>query len=81
MKLSERSPVMRGAPLCQPRSNAKKSTRAESRGALGVLNEVSNDAAARAPRNIRRAAKSAMDTLQVGDLSIGVRAERNLHLR
>jgi len=40
--------------------------------ALGVLNEVSNDTTT--PRNIRRAAKSAMDTLQLGDLSIGVRA-------
>lgn len=40
--------------------------------ALGVLNEVSNDTTT--PRNIRRAAKSAMDTLQLEDLSIGVRA-------
>ena len=40
--------------------------------ALGVLNEVSNDNTT--PRNIRRAAKSAVDMLQVGDLSIGVRA-------
>lgn len=40
--------------------------------ALAVLNEVSNDTTT--PRNIRRAAKSAMDTLQVGDQSIGVRA-------
>ena len=39
---------------------------------LGVLNEVSNDNTT--PRNIRRAAKSAMDMLQVGDLSLGVRA-------
>jgi len=40
--------------------------------AQGILNEVSNDNTT--PRNIRRAAKSAMDTLQVADLSIGVRA-------
>jgi len=39
---------------------------------LGVLNEVSNDNTT--PRNIRRAAKSAMDMLQVADLSLGVRA-------
>lgn len=40
--------------------------------AQSILNEVSNDTTT--PRNIRRTAKSAMDTLQVGDLSIGVRA-------
>ena len=37
-----------------------------------ILNEVSNDNTT--PRNIRRAAKSALDTLQVADLSLGVRA-------
>jgi uncharacterized protein (UPF0147 family) len=40
--------------------------------ALVVLNEVSNDTTT--PRNIRRAAKTAMDTLQGSDLSLGVRA-------
>jgi uncharacterized protein (UPF0147 family) len=40
--------------------------------ALVILNEVSNDTTT--PRNIRRAAKTALDTLQMGDLSIGVRA-------
>jgi uncharacterized protein (UPF0147 family) len=40
--------------------------------ALAILNEVSNDNTT--PRNIRRAAKSALDTLQVADLSLGVRA-------
>ncbi len=40
--------------------------------ALGVLNEVSQDTTT--PRNIRRAAKTAMDQLQVPDLSLGVRA-------
>jgi len=37
-----------------------------------ILNEVSNDNTT--PRNIRRAAKTALDTLEMGDLSIGVRA-------
>jgi uncharacterized protein (UPF0147 family) len=40
--------------------------------ALVVLNEVSNDTTT--PRNIRRAAKTAADTLQQADLSLGVRA-------
>ena len=40
--------------------------------ALVILNEVSNDTTT--PRNIRRAAKTAMDTLQVTGLSLGVRA-------
>jgi uncharacterized protein (UPF0147 family) len=40
--------------------------------ALVVLNEVSNDTTT--PRNIRRAAKTASDTLQQADLSLGVRA-------
>jgi len=40
--------------------------------ALGVLNEVSQDNTT--PRNIRRAAKDAMDSLQVTSISLGVRA-------
>jgi uncharacterized protein (UPF0147 family) len=40
--------------------------------ALVILNEVSNDTTT--PRNIRRAAKTALDTLQMADLSLGVRA-------
>jgi hypothetical protein len=40
--------------------------------ALGVLNEVSQDNTT--PRNIRRAAKDAMDSLQVATLSLAVRA-------
>jgi len=40
--------------------------------ALGVLNEVSNDNTT--PRNIRRAAKDAMDALQALSNTIGVRA-------
>ncbi|TMI19879.1 UPF0147 family protein [Candidatus Bathyarchaeota archaeon] len=40
--------------------------------ALAVLNEVSNDNTT--PRNIRRAAKGAMDALQAQGHTIGVRA-------
>ena len=40
--------------------------------ALGVLNEVSNDNTT--PRNIRRAAKDAMDVLHQQSNTIGVRA-------
>ncbi len=40
--------------------------------ALGVLNEVSNDNTT--PRNIRRAAKGAMDTLTLQSYTLGVRA-------
>jgi len=50
----------------------KEEYEARIKQALGVLNEVSNDNTT--PRNIRRAAKSAMDMLQVADLSLGVRA-------
>jgi len=52
----------------------KEEYEARVKQALGVLNEVSNDNTT--PRNIRRAAKSAMDMLQGvgGDLSLGVRA-------
>lgn len=42
------------------------------RQATAVLNEVSQDNTT--PRNIRRAAKTAMDTLQGSELSLGVRA-------
>ncbi len=42
------------------------------RQALEVLNEVSQDTTT--PRNIRRAAKNAMDTLQTSEYSLGVRA-------
>lgn len=53
---------------------AKRKEEYESRikQALGVLNEVSNDNTT--PRNIRRAAKSAMDALQAPANSLGVRA-------
>ncbi len=40
--------------------------------ALGILNEVSMDTTT--PRNIRRAAKTAMDSLTLATLSLGVRA-------
>jgi len=42
------------------------------RQALGVLGEVSQDNTT--PRNIRRAAKNAMDALQFPEHSLGVRA-------
>ena len=46
--------------------------------ALGVLNEVSNDNTT--PRNIRRAAKDAMDALQAASNTIGVRASNAISL-
>jgi len=46
--------------------------------ALGVLNEVSNDNTT--PRNIRRAAKEAMDALQAVSNTIGVRASNAISI-
>ncbi|HZF21607.1 MAG TPA: UPF0147 family protein [Dongiaceae bacterium] len=46
--------------------------------ALGVLNEVSNDNTT--PRNIRRAAKDAMDALQALSNTIGVRASNAISI-
>ena len=46
--------------------------------ALGVLNEVSNDNTT--PRNIRRAAKDAMDALQAQSYTIGVRASNAISI-
>jgi uncharacterized protein (UPF0147 family) len=46
--------------------------------ALGVLNEVSNDNTT--PRNIRRAAKDAMDSLQAVSNTIGVRASNAISI-
>ena len=46
--------------------------------ALGVLNEVSNDNTT--PRNIRRAAKDAMDALQAVANTIGVRASNAISI-
>ncbi len=59
---------------------AKRKEEYESRikQALGVLNEVSNDNTT--PRNIRRAAKDAMDALQAKAHSIGVRASNAISL-
>jgi len=55
-------------------SKAKRKEEYEERTkqAMGVLNEVSQDTTT--PRNIRRAAKTAMDSLQAAGLSLGVRA-------
>lgn len=59
---------------------AKRKEEYESRikQALGVLNEVSNDNTT--PRNIRRAAKNAMDELQSPANSIGVRASNAISI-
>ena len=46
--------------------------------ALAVLNEVSNDNTT--PRNIRRAAKDAMDSLQAVSNTIGVRASNAISM-
>jgi uncharacterized protein (UPF0147 family) len=55
-------------------SKAKRKEEFESRirQTLGVLGEVSQDNTT--PRNIRRAAKNAMDALQLPEHSLGVRA-------
>lgn len=55
-------------------SKSKKREEFESRirQTLGVLGEVSQDNTT--PRNIRRAAKNAMDALQLPEHSLGVRA-------
>ena len=45
---------------------------------MGVLNEVANDNTT--PRNIRRAAKTAMDALQASANSIGVRASNAISI-
>ena len=59
---------------------AKRKEEYESRikQALGVLNEVSNDNTT--PRNIRRAAKGAMDALQVPGHSMAVRASNAISI-
>jgi len=58
----------------QALSKAKRKEEYEERTkqAMGVLNEVSQDTTT--PRNIRRAAKTAMDSLQASGVSLGVRA-------
>lgn len=59
---------------------AKRKEEYESRikQAMGVLNEVANDNTT--PRNIRRAAKTAMDALQAPANSIGVRASNAISI-
>jgi len=59
---------------------AKRKEEYESRikQAMGVLNEVANDNTT--PRNIRRAAKTAMDALQASANSIGVRASNAISI-
>jgi uncharacterized protein (UPF0147 family) len=54
------------------KAKRKEEYEARIKQALGVLNEVSNDNTT--PRNIRRAAKDAMDALQAISNTIGVRA-------
>jgi uncharacterized protein len=54
------------------KAKRKEEYEARIKQALGVLNEVSNDNTT--PRNIRRAAKDAMDALQAVSNTIGVRA-------
>lgn len=55
-------------------SKAKRKEEYEERTkqAMAILNEVSQDNTT--PRNIRRAAKTAVDSLQAAGLSLGVRA-------
>ncbi|MBS7625885.1 MAG: UPF0147 family protein [Candidatus Bathyarchaeia archaeon] len=48
------------------------------RQALGILGEVSQDNTT--PRNIRRAAKNAMDALQYKEHSLGVRASNAISI-
>jgi len=58
--------------------NRKEEYEARIKQALGVLNEVSNDNTT--PRNIRRAAKDAMDALQSVANTIGVRASNAISI-
>ncbi len=54
------------------KAKRKEEYEARIKQAMGVLNEVSNDNTT--PRNIRRAAKDAIDQLQAQTYTIGVRA-------
>ncbi len=60
------------------KAKRKEEYEARIKQALGVLNEVSNDNTT--PRNIRRAAKDAMDALQAVANSIGVRASNAISI-
>ncbi len=61
-----------GSRVLSTKAKRKEEYEGRVKQALGVLNEVSQDNTT--PRNIRRAAKNAMDSLQVANLSLGVRA-------
>ena len=60
------------------RAKRKEEYEGRIKQALGVLNEVSNDNTT--PRNIRRAAKDAMDALQAQANTIGVRASNAISI-
>jgi uncharacterized protein (UPF0147 family) len=60
------------------KAKRKEEYEARIKQALGVLSEVSNDNTT--PRNIRRAAKNAMDALQAQSNTIGVRASNAISL-
>jgi uncharacterized protein (UPF0147 family) len=55
-----------------PRRKKKEEYELRIKQALGVLNEVTQDTTT--PRNIRKAAKDAMDALQATQYTLGVRA-------
>ncbi|MEM3506643.1 MAG: UPF0147 family protein [Candidatus Bathyarchaeia archaeon] len=55
-----------------PRRKRKEEYELRIKQALGVLNEVTQDTTT--PRNIRKAAKDAMDALQATQYTLGVRA-------
>ncbi|MEM2896421.1 MAG: UPF0147 family protein [Candidatus Bathyarchaeia archaeon] len=55
-----------------PRKRRKEEYESRIKQALGVLNEVTQDTTT--PRNIRKAAKDAMDSLQATQHTLGVRA-------
>jgi hypothetical protein len=60
------------------RSKKREEFEGRIRQALGVLGEVSQDNTT--PRNIRRAAKNAMDALQFPEHSLGVRASNAISI-
>ncbi len=60
------------------KAKRKEEYEARIKQAMGVLNEVSNDNTT--PRNIRRAAKDAIDQLQAQTYTIGVRASNAISI-
>lgn len=60
------------------KAKRKEEYEARIKQALGVLNEVTNDNTT--PRNIRRSAKDAMDSLQAMSNTIGVRASNAISI-